>query len=132
MSVFSEMGTFSPFNFFCPFSPTPSALYQHFPQSFPRFCRTIFYSCIKFLFYTAIKKLLFGRFYQYQICQKEAKFFIVYSFEYNTFNCLISLFFSYFIITLANGHTDVFFISAISNLVGSNLFPVPIQDNIGI
>ncbi len=30
MSVFSGTDTFSPFNFFCPFSLTPSTLFQHY------------------------------------------------------------------------------------------------------
>ena len=33
--------------------------------------------------------------------------------------------------TFANGHTEVLYISLISNLVGSNLFPVPIHEMIG-
>lgn len=62
MSVFSETGTFSPFNFFCPFSLTQSPLCQHyfshFRSGFPNFVERFFCICMKFVFYPTTKKLL--------------------------------------------------------------------------
>ena len=53
------------------------------------------------------------------------------SFEYTTFRCFTPLRFSSYRIALANGHTDVLYMSVTSNAVGSSLFPVPIEDIIG-
>ena len=54
------------------------------------------------------------------------------SVEYITFNFCIPISFNFFLIILANGQTFVLYISVTSNFVGSNLFPVPIQEIIGI
>ena len=54
------------------------------------------------------------------------------SFEYTTFNEGTPLLRSSARIALASGHTEVLYISEISKAVGSSLFPVPIEDIIGM
>ncbi|MNV69928.1 hypothetical protein D3C71_1628620 [compost metagenome] len=55
-----------------------------------------------------------------------------FSFEYTIFKESTFLFLNSYLITLASGHIEVEYISAISNLVGSNLFPAPILEIIGM
>ena len=58
--------------------------------------------------------------------------FIGSSVEYITFKLSIFLFLSSFLITFANGHVLVLYISVIVYFDGSSLFPVPIAEIIGI
>ena len=58
--------------------------------------------------------------------------FIGSSLEYKTLTPLIPLFFSSFLITFASGHTLVLLISPISNLVGSSLLPVHMEEITGV